>query len=268
MDEGVVLDDQVKTGKALSKYLKARFLAINDTLITKSLDHRTDQIARLWMHKADMMLEEYRYGVAYDLVKRVAKFSHHGKKAIRRFKSYTILGNGKEYQAGGFIGKAMGKYSEALELNADLIYDVNALQYQAGIQMANLAAKADEFEEIQLAIYSLEYARSLAGGIGNKNEQLLTDLKKRLKALDDYKIRTVIDYKMNLARVEQALARTDRLEIGQTIPQVQELLGDPHEKVLGDNGENPEEQLWIYFVNDGTFQLSFQNYQLFKIEEI
>ena len=73
---------------------------------------------------------------------------------------------------------------------------------------------------------------------------------------------------MNLARVEQALARTNRLEIGQTIPQVQELLGDPHEKVLGDNGENPEEQLWIYFVNDGTFQLSFQNYQLFKIEEI
>ena len=268
MDEGVVLDDQVKTGKALSKYLKARSLAINDTLITKSLDHRIDQIARLWMHKADMMLEEYRYDDAYDLVKRVAKFSYHGKKAIRRFKSYTILGDGKEYQAGGFIGKAMGKYSEALELNADLIYEVNALQYQAGIQMANLAAKADEFEEIQLAIYSLEYARSLAGGIGNKNEQLLTDLKKRLKALDDYKIRTVIDYKMNLARVEQALARTDRLEIGQTIPQVQELLGDPHEKVLGDNGENPEEQLWIYFVNDGTFQLSFQNYQLFKIEEI
>lgn len=268
MNEGVVLDDQIRTGKALSKYLKARSLVVNDTLITKSLDHRIDQIARQWMNDADMMLEVYKYDDALKLVKRVAKFSTHGKKAIRRFKSYTILGDGKEYQSAGFIGQAMKKYAEALDMNEDLIYEVNALQYQAGIQMANLAAAADEFDEIQLAIYSLEYARSLSGGIGNKNEQLLIDLKKRLKAFDDYKIRTKIDFIMEKARAEMAIARTHRIEIGQTIPQVQELLGDPHEKILGDNGENPEEQLWIFFIESGTLQLSFKNYQLFKIEEI
>ena len=32
--------------------------------------------------------------------------------------------------------------------------------------MAKIATEADEFEEIQLAIYSLEYARDLSGGIG------------------------------------------------------------------------------------------------------
>ena len=35
--------------------------------------------------------------------------------------------------------------------------------------MVNLAnKKSDEFDEIQLAIYALEYARELSGGIGKK----------------------------------------------------------------------------------------------------
>ena len=36
--------------------------------------------------------------------------------------------------------------------------------------MANLANKADEFEEIQLAISALEDAKVLAGGIGTKKK--------------------------------------------------------------------------------------------------
>ena len=270
MDEVLVLDDQEKVRKALSKYLKAFSLAKDDTLLKKSLDNRIDIIARLWMYNADVLIEEYKYDEALDLVKRVAKFSPLGKKAIRRFKSYTILGDGKELQSGGFIGKAMGKYAEALEMNEDLIYQVKALQYQAGMQMANLAtdARIDEFEEIQLAIHSLEYARSLVGGIGAKNEQLLIDLRKKLQAFDDYKTRIIINHKMEEARLIQSKARTKKLQIGQTLPEVEELLGLPHEKVLGDSGINPEEQLWIYFVKGGTLQLSFMNYQLFKIEEI
>ena len=85
----------------------------------------------------------------------------------------------------------MQKYTEALEMNADLIYEVKSLQYKAGIQMAKLATKADEFEEIQLAIYALEYARDLAGGIGERNEKLLFDLNKMLESNDNYKIRKI-----------------------------------------------------------------------------
>ena len=268
MDEGVVLDKKSKTQKALDRYIYAKSLVKNDTLILETLNRRIDQIALLWMFEAEKMLNESRYDEAYSLVKHVAEFSIHGKKELRRFKSWVVLGEGKKYQTAGFIGKAMGKYANALEMNPDLIYEVKSLQYRAGIQMARLAKEADEFEEIQLAIHSLEFARELSGGIGKRNEQLLMDLNNKLKSLSDYKTRVLIDHKMNLARGKQARARTEKLKVGQTIPQVQELLGEPHEKIIGSHGTNPEEQLWIYFVDQKSLHLSFHHFQLFKIEEL
>ena len=268
MDEGVVLDKISKTQKALDRYIYAKSLVKNDTLILETLNRRIDQIALLWMFEAEKMLNESRYDEAYSLAKHVAEFSIHGKKELRRFKSWVVLGEGKKYQTAGFIGKAMGKYANALEMNPDLIYEVKSLQYRAGIQMARLAKEADEFEEIQLAIHSLEFARELSGGIGKRNEQLLMDLNNKLKSLSDYKTRVLIDHKMNLARGKQARARTEKLKVGQTIPQVQELLGEPHEKIIGSHGTNPEEQLWIYFVNQKSLHLSFHHFQLFKIEEL
>ena len=268
MDEGVVLDKKSKTQKALDRYIYAKSLVKNDTLILETLNRRIDQIALLWMFEAEKMLNESRYDEAYSLVKHVAEFSIHGKKELRRFKSWVVLGEGKKYQTAGFIGKAMEKYANALEMNPDLIYEVKSLQYRAGIQMARLAKEADEFEEIQLAIHSLEFARELSGGIGKRNEQLLMDLNNKLKSLSDYKTRVLIDHKMNLARGKQARARTEKLKVGQTIPQVRELLGEPHEKIIGSHGTNPEEQLWIYFVDQKSLHLSFHHFQLFKIEEL
>ena len=267
-DEGVVLDKKSKTQKALDRYIYAKSLVKNDTLILETLNRRIDQIALLWMFEAEKMLNESRYDEAYSLVKHVAEFSIHGKKELRRFKSWVVLGEGKKYQTAGFIGKAMEKYANALEMNPDLIYEVKSLQYRAGIQMARLAKEADEFDEIQLAIHSLEFARELSGGIGKRNEQLLMDLNNKLKSLSDYKTRVLIDHKMNLARGKQARARTEKLKVGQTIPQVQELLGEPHEKIIGSHGTNPEEQLWIYFVDQKSLHLSFHHFQLFKIEEL
>ena len=97
---------------------------------------------------------------------------------------------------------------------------------------------------------------------------LLMDLRKKLETLSDYKTRILIDYKMNIARAKKLRARSDKLTLGQTIPQVQELLGEPHEKILGNNGNDPEKQLWIYFVNQKSIHLSFHYYELFKIEEL
>ena len=134
--------------------------------------------------------------------------------------------------------------------------------------MANIAKKADEFEEIQLAISSLEFARELAGGIGKRNEKLLLDLKEKLKAYDEYKSRGLIEKRMNIGRRELILARSKKLEIGQTLPEVEDLLGEPHEKILGSNGKDSEQQLWIYFMDQKSLQLSFYNFQLFKIEKL
>ena len=268
MERGLVLEKTGKTQKALDIYRYALTRVKNDTVAFNMLSGRIDQIALLWMIEAEKLLKEQKYIRAYNLVKHVAEFSDLGKREIRRFKSWVVLGEGKNYQKFGFIGKAMGKYAEALSMNSDLIYEVKALQHKAGIQMAKIAKEADEFEEIQLAIHSLEFARELAGGIGERNERLLTDLKEKLKSYDDYKSRLLIDRRMDIGRLEQTRARSDRLKIGQTLPQVEDLLGEPHETIIGIDGINSGEQLWIYFIKNKSLHLSFQNFQLFKIEEI
>ena len=268
MEKGLVLERSGKTKKALDMYKYARSRVKNDTIAYNLIEGRIEQIALLWMIEAEKFLNDSKYIRAYNLVKNVAEFSDQGKKEIRRFKSWVILGEGKQYQELGFIGKAMGKYAEALEMNQDLVYEVKALQYKAGIQMAKLATKADEFEEIQLAIYSLEFARELSGGIGAKNEQLLIDLKEKLSSYEDFKSRELIDRRMEFGRLELDIARSKKLSIGQTLPEVEALLGMPHEKILGNNGTNQDEQLWIYFMDKSSLQLSFQNFLLFKIEEL
>ena len=80
------------------------------------------------------------------------------------------------------------------------------------------------------------------------------------------KTQLIINERMDRAREYQNLARAEKLKIGQTIPEVQKLLGDPHEKIS--SGLNQEHQLWIYFLVDHTLHLTFDNYQLFKIEQI
>ena len=266
MEEGVLLDDRGKTKQALAKYLQAKSLVKNDTIIMFALDGRIDQIALDWMNDAELLLPVERYDDAMNMVRRVAKFSDHGTKALRRFKSYTILGRGKELQRAGFIGKAMVKYTQALNMNSDLLFMVKALQYQAGIQMVNIAAQADEFDEITLAIESLKYARQLSGGIGKKNEKLLIDLQNKLDAYGKHKVNLRIQERMDLARKKQSMADSERLELGMTLPQIQVLMGEPHEKVV--SRKNQHEELWIYFVDNKTLHLSFQDYILFKIEKL
>tara|TARA_S200000501_G_scaffold67635_3_gene59185 strand:+ start:940 stop:2790 length:1851 start_codon:yes stop_codon:yes gene_type:complete len=268
MGEGVKFDDLGKTQQALSKYFEAKSLVKNDSVILSALEGRIDQIALDLMNKAEMLLPEERYDEAMTIVRKVAKFSEHGKKALRRFKSYTILGNGKKLQLAGFIGKAMGKYAEALKINGELLYMVKALQYNAGIQMVNLANEADEFDEIFLAIESLKYAKELSGEIGSKNEILLIELEKKLENYDEFKIKLRVEERMNVARKKQTLARSERLELGMSISQIEDLMGKPHEKLVNANYGKINNQLWIYFVSKKTLQLSFQDFLLFKIEEI
>ena len=95
---------------------------------------------------------------------------------------------------------------------------------------------------------------------------MLADLKKKIRLFDDYKTQSLINERMDRAREYQNLARTEKLKVGQTIPEVQNLLGDPHEKISSDI--NQKEQLWIYFLVDFTLHLTFDDYQLFKIEKL
>ena len=268
MEEGLFFDDMGESEKALDKYIKARSrVVIDDTLIVEALNFRIDEIARKWMNSAELLLDNALYKEALSLVKKVAKFSDLGDKELNKFRSFVILGEGKKLQSILILGKAMEKYSKALELNIDLKPQIIALQYLAGIQLIEIADQVDEFDEIILAIQSLEQAKGISSGIGTNNEKLLKDLKNKLKKLDNYKTGMIIDHKMSEARYLQAIARSPRLTIGMTLPLIEDLLGAPHEKIISEKNAK-EEQLWIYYLNEKQLQLSFKDFILFKIEEL
>ena len=201
------------------------------------------------------------------MVKKVANFSEIDEKQINRYKSFIILEEGKKLQSILILGKAMEKYSKALDMNNELESKIMALQYQAGIQLVELADKVDEFDEIILAIKSLEQAKELSSGIGSRNEKLLEDLNKKLKSYDNYKSNLLIDHEMSRARYLQAVARSPRLTIGMSLPLIEDLLGAPHDKTIS-KPSSKNEQLWVYYLNDRQLQLSFKDFILFKIEEI
>ena len=187
-------------------------------------------------------------------------------KILNKFNSYVILEQGQKLQSIMIFGKAMTKYTEALKLNSALGSNIKALQYQAGIQLVELADKVKDFDEIILAIQSLEEASKLTSGIGQRNEQLIKDLKLKLNKYSKYKSKMIIDHEMSKARYVQAIARAPRLTIGMTLPFIEELLGKPHDKVVS-NALNQKEQLWIYFLKDKSLELSFKDFILFKVEE-
>ena len=268
MEEGLLFDDMGESEKALDKYIKARSrVVIDDTLIVEALNFRIEEIARKWMNSAEILLDNALYKEALSLVKKVAKFSDLGDKELNKFRSFVILGEGKKLQSILILGKAMEKYSKALELNIELEPQIIALQYLAGIQLIEIADQVDEFDEIILAIQSLEQAKGISSGIGTNNEKLLKDLKNKLKKLDNYKTGMIIDHKMSEARYLQAIARSPRLTIGMTLPLIEDLLGAPHEKIISEKNAK-EEQLWIYYLNEKQLQLSFKDFILFKIEEL
>ncbi len=268
MDQGLVFDDLGDTEKALDKYLRAKSRVLeNDTLIIEALNFRIDEIAKKWMNSAELLLDEGLYRDALSLVEKVSKFSDFGSKNLDRYKSYVILAQGEKLQSILILGKAMEKYSEALELNSKLESRIFALQYRAGVQLVELADKVDESDEIILAIQALEEAKELSSDIGSRNEKLLNDLHKKLELYSDYKSNIIINHKMAQARYLQAIARSPKLTIGMTMPLIEELLGSPHEKVISDN-KMDEQQLWIYNLKDKQLHLSFQDYILFKIEEV
>ncbi|OUW80233.1 MAG: hypothetical protein CBD77_00885 [bacterium TMED217] len=268
MEQGILYDDIGETDKALQKYIKAKSrVVINDTLIIETLNFRINEIAKKWMNSAELLLDKKFYKEAYSLVKKVAEFSEIGEKETSRYKSYIILEQGKKLQSILILGKAMEKYSIALEMNAKLESQIMALQYQAGIQLVELADKVDEFDEIILAKKSLEHAKELSSGIGSRNEKLLDDLNDKLKSYENYKSTMIIDYEMSKARYLQAVARSPRLTIGMSLPLIEDLLGAPHDKIIS-NQILDKEQLWIYYLNDRQLQLSFKDFILFKIEEI
>ena len=75
MKEGLILENAGKIKKALVMYQTAKSKVKNDTIVNKMIDGRIEQIALLWMIKAEGMLNEENYITAYNTVKTVSNFS-------------------------------------------------------------------------------------------------------------------------------------------------------------------------------------------------
>jgi len=114
----------------------------------------------------------------------------------------------------------------------------------------------------------LERAQELVGSLGEKNDEMLVELKKKYSAMEEGQIRTRIQNRMNAERQTMEDAKKPKLSTGMTVPQVQDFLGEP-ESILNKEGAKGEnQQLWSYPLKNGsTLFLTFRNYILVKFEE-
>jgi hypothetical protein len=86
----------------------------------------------------------------------------------------------------------------------------------------------------------------------------------KLAAQEEFATRLKID--AILRAEKEAKEAHNPIELGMSITQVEDIMGNPSEIVS--NGSEKRDQLWIYRYENGTkVYLTFTNYKLFRIEE-
>ncbi|NOZ02996.1 MAG: hypothetical protein GXO92_00090 [FCB group bacterium] len=267
MREGMSFDERKLTDKALNRYLQARSLT-DDTTLAKALDERIAIIARDRMYRAEELLAEGKAREALSLVEKTVRVSEQARKALPRFRAQAILKEGRTALDNGFVLKALELLDRAEAEDPEVRIETGLLRYQAAIQLVTQANRVTDFDAIELAIQSLEKARELTGGLGTKNDQVLKALKEKLAAYETLETQRRIEKRMERERKAMEFVKRKKLAVGMTIPEVQDLLGEPSEIVRKTTAKGKNSQLWIYQLKNGrTLQLSFLEFILFKIEE-
>jgi tetratricopeptide (TPR) repeat protein len=200
-------------------------------------------------------------------VLKVSSFAPEVRSEISRFRAQVLLKKGQTALQYKFFDKALTYFNQALELDPNLKFQVGTLRYQTASQLVRQANEIENPENLQLAIQSLEQARELIGGLGRENERILQELKEKLATLEALRIQEKIDARMEAVRQRRATVKR-QLQIGMTIPQVQDILGEPEEVIHKPDLNGQDAQLWFYTLpSEKQLQLSFLNFLLFKIEE-
>ncbi len=111
-------------------------------------------------------------------------------------------------------------------------------------------------------------ASELSGGLGKKNEKILSELKEKFNLDQQREITGNINKRMGAARVkEKEKISKQKLTVGMTIPDIQHILGNPKNIIEQSDPKGSDIQLWIYSQEDGVLYLSFKDHILFKIEK-
>jgi len=250
--------------KALDRYRQAELNA--DSNLTLVILAAYERLAELPLQQAESLSDLHKVQQALDLVSRAASYSKTARKQLPAYEARAAIFRGQAALKYGFYSKALEQYDRAMDLDPSLGVELNQLRYQVAAALIRVANEIEDLAAIRLAIQSLEKADELMGGLSKSSAAVLTELKARLATYDESRLQRHIDRRMAEAR-EKLYREQKNVLVGMTIPDVQELLGEPAEIVYKIMPDCTNYQLWIYRIDKyQNIELSFQDYILFKIE--
>ncbi len=232
--------------QALNRYRQAEINA--DSNLTLVILAAYERLAEEPLKQAESLSSSSKAQQAFDLVGLTAAYSKTARKLLPAYEARNAIFRGQAAMKYGFYSKALEQYDRAMDLDPSLGLELNQLRYQVAAALIKEANETEDLYTMQLAIQSLEKAAELMGGLNPSSAQVLLELRDRLAIYDAGKLQKHIDRRMAEAR-EKLNREQKNVLIGMTIPEVQELLGEPTEIVQKSKGDGINYQLWLYRID-------------------
>ena len=262
--EGLQFENRGMIDKAVDRYMSS--LQNADPALTFEVNNHLKKIASIRMQDAEVMISKGKYNEAKALLNKTVVFSKRTENEMPRFEALIMIGKGEAAMKYRFYDKALQLFKDASLTYPSLNRKINAYRFQIAAMMVNDIKDINDPAEIKLAIVSLEEAKKISG-LGPVNEKIYQELKKRLSIIEDLSIRYGIDKRMEEERYRRIRINSATIQIGMTIPEVMDIIGEPFEIVHEKDVHGKDAQLWFYYLNnDENLELSFFDYKLFRIE--
>lgn len=267
-NEGKQFSAQGDWEKAVGRFTEAQSLTKNPELL-KSIELHLNRIARLQMSEAETLLRGDRASEAYRVVLKTSNYSKEAERQINCYQAESLLQDATKALDYGLVYKALIQLKNAEGIYPPIKAKTSALKYRAATILIADANQVRSSEDMIFAVESLEKAREVAGSLGEKNEKVLAELKQRLAASNEQESILRIQKKMQVEREKIREILETRVEIGMTIPQVQDRLGEPARLFHEKSRKGEDIQLWQYYLENGKeLYLTFREFILIKIEEM
>jgi len=262
--EGLQFENRGMIDKAVDRYMSS--LQNADPALSFEVNNHLKKIASIRMQDAEVMISKGKYNEAKALLNKTVVFSKRTENEMPRFEALIMIGKGEAAMKYRFYDKALQLFKDASLTYPSLNRKINAYRFQIAAMMVNDIKDINDPAEIKLAIVSLEEAKKISG-LGPVNEKIYQELKKRLSIIEDLSIRYGIDKRMEEERYRRIRLNSATIQIGMTIPEVMDIIGEPFEIVHEKDVHGKDAQLWFYYLNnDENLELSFFDYKLFRIE--
>ena len=262
MREGMSFDERGMLERAVEKYIRAKSMA--DSSLSIVIEDQLRIIALREVEKAEGWLNRGFGDSAIAHVTMVSgwypQINHH----LKRFQITHLLNQGENLYRIGLNDRALGRFDKALEMDPGLAFEIAAYKHQIASDLLTMADSLKDLNSLRFIVYALERTKQLTGGLNKTNTRILNELKLKLAAQEEFATRSKID--AILRAEKEAKEAHNPIELGMSITQVEDIMGNPSEIVS--NGSEKRDQLWIYRYENGTkVYLTFTNYKLFRIEE-